>query len=221
MADDNETDGPEIDEETLNEMREAQDDSTGLSPEELFALTTIDKLRKKKVHVEIQDSEGATIQLKDIVQELLNYIKVKTKDQSETNQFIGQIMPLMSQAVVSGLGRMLGIRQTAFYLADPETRYAFINMMCVSFLMLKFVQQKNLVINTYEEEVTDEQIEDLDRKSKANSVAMLGALAGQDPKAILEELKKTGAITDRDLREILGDTNDSVLQSDRKPAPKN
>jgi len=201
MIDDN-GDEIELDDDILNDLENSSPDN--LQPEDLFKMTTINRARHKQVKVEIQDETGATIKLADIIQELLNYIKVKSSD-TEDNQFMGQIIPLMSQSVASGLGRMIGIRQTAFYLSDDTARYAFIHMMSVAFLMLKFVQQKKLVINTYEEDVTDEEIENMERKSKANSVAMLGALVGQNPREVLETLRNQGSITDQDIRDMLGE----------------
>lgn len=204
-------DGIELDDDEMAELYERHDDD--LMPEDVFKMVMVNKIRKKRVHVELQDAEGDPVQLKDVVQELLNYIKSKLKDEDE-NQFTGQIMPLMSQSVVSGLGRMVGINQTAFYLADDTARFSIINMMCVAFLMLKFVQQKGLTIHTFEEDISDEEIEELERKTKANQIATLGALAGEDPKAILEELRKRGKITDKDLEDMLKENGDKNAKSD-------
>src|SRR5271157_5447878 len=104
----------EMDAEEIADMTESNEQD--LTPEDVFSLVMINKIRKKRVVVEVQDETGATIKLKDIVAELLNYIKAKSSE-SDDNQFMGQIIPLMSQAVASGLGRMIGIRQTAFYLS--------------------------------------------------------------------------------------------------------
>jgi hypothetical protein len=203
-------DGIELDPDELADL--GADNVDDLKPEDVFKMTMVNKPRKKRVIVEIEDADKATVKVEDVVQELLTYIKTKMKEGDE-NQFMGQILPLMSQAVVSGLGRMLGIRMTAFYLSDETSRYAFIQMMCVAFLMLKFVQQKGLTINTYETDVSDEEIEELDRKGHANDAAMLGALAGKDPRAVLEELRKQGKITDSDLRDMLGDKDGEVKKS--------
>jgi len=208
------SDDIELDDDEMAELYEGHNDD--LAPEDVFKMVMINKIRKKRVHVELQDADGDTVQLKDVVQELINYVKTKMKDEDE-NQFTAQIMPLMSQAVVSGLGRMVGINQTAFYLADDTARFSFINMMCVAFLMLKFVQQKGLTIHTFENDVTDEEIAELERKTKANSIATLGALAGEDPKAILEELRKRGKITDEDLKDMLKGNGDKNAESDLNP----
>ena len=203
-----EFDEMDFDEEEMETLYEDTDD---LDPEDLFSMVTINRVRKKKVRVELEDETGDTVQLKDVITELLAYIKDKMEDE-EGNQFTEQILPLMAQSVVSGLGRMIGIRPTAFYLSQPVARTAIINMMAVALYLLKFVQQKNLVINTFEEDVSEEEIDELDRRIKAESMATLAAFAGEDPRAVLKELREQGHLTDDDLKDILnedGDDDDS------------
>jgi len=194
-------DGMELDEDELESLSEDSGDG-GMDPEDVFKMVLINKIRKKRTYVELKDAQDDQIQLRDVVSELLSYIKDKLASE-EGNQFTEQIMPLMAQSVVSGLGRMVGIKTTAFLLANDMTRYSIINMMCVSFLMLKFVQQKGLIIHTYEEDVTDEEIAEIERKSSANKTATLAALAGEDPRAVLREMKEQGLITQSDLNDIL------------------
>jgi hypothetical protein len=202
MSDDNEM---ELDDDELESLHEGME--SDLDPEDVFKMVLINKIRKKRTHVELQDASGDQVQLKDVITELLAYIKEKLQDE-DGNQFTEQIMPLMAQGVVSGLGRMVGIHNTAFMLANDTTRYSLINMMCVSFLLLKFVQQKGLVIHTYEEDVSDEEIAAVERKSEANKTATLAALAGEDPRAVLREMKERGLITETDLTDILKDNGD-------------
>ena len=117
-------------------------------------------------------------------------------------------MPLMAQSVVSGLGRMLGIQHTAFYLANETSRIALINMMAIAFLLLKYIQQNELTIQTFEEEIAEEEIEEIERKASASSTATMGALLGIDPKTILENLVEKGEITQEDLDSILNGNED-------------
>jgi hypothetical protein len=200
-----EFDEMDFDEDEMEAMCDQDGDS--LEPEDLFGMVTINRVRKKRVHVELEDDSGDTVLLKDVISELLAYIKDKMEDE-DGNQFTEQILPLMAQSVVSGLGRMIGIRGTAFYLSQPVARTAIINMMAVALYLLKFVQQKGLVINTFEEDVTDEEIEELDRRTKANSAATLAALAGEDPRAVLRSLREQGHLTDDDLKDILNEQGD-------------
>jgi hypothetical protein len=186
-----------------DELRDLYEESTdSITPEEVFTMVTLNKIRKVTVKVELRDESDDVVSLPDTIEGILNYIKEKTDDE-ENNQLTEQILPLISQSVVSGLGRMLGIRQTALMLAHDITKYGIINMMCVSLLLLKFVQNNNLKIYTYEEPVSDEEIEEIERKSRASGAAMIGMMTGMDPREILEQLVEEGELTQEDLEDIL------------------
>lgn len=206
------------DEEELEELYTGGEDH--VEPEDLFSMVMINKKRKVKTTVELRDADGDTIELKDVIQQLLQYSRDKMEDKSG-NQFNEQIMPLMAQSVVSGLGRMIGIRATAFHLSNELTRAAFVQMMAIGLLILKFIQKEELKIYTYEEPVTDEEIEDIHRKSKANSVATLASLAGANPREVLEELRAQGHITDDDLQDILNGEGDEDEEEDDKGGSSN
>jgi len=185
-----------------DEIEQLFEDEEAMSPEEVFKMVMINKVKGTTVHVELYDEDEDKVELSEVIEQLLSYIEEKLEDK-EANQFVDQIMPLMAQSVVSGLGRMLGIRHTAFFLANETSRVALVNMMSMAFLLLKFVQQKKLVIQTFEEEISEEEIEDIQRKAKAGSAATMGALLGMDPKEILENLVEQGEISQEDLTSIL------------------
>ncbi|MAG39563.1 hypothetical protein CMI41_01165 [Candidatus Pacearchaeota archaeon] len=185
-----------------DEIQDLFEDEESMTPEDVFKMVMINKVKGTTVHVELYDQDEDKVELSEVIEELLNYIEKKLSD-DEANQFVDQIMPLMAQSVVSGLGRMLGIRHTAFFLANETSRVALVNMMSIAFLLLKFVQQKNLTIQTFEKEISEEEIEDIERKAKAGSAATMGALLGMDPKEILENLVEQGEISQDDLEAIL------------------
>ncbi len=114
----------------------------------------------------------------------------------------------MSQALVSGLGRLLGNRATAFFISNPNTRMALIYMMMVSFTLYKVVQTKGLKVITEIEDVSEEEIEEIERKSHASSVASMAALGGVDPREILSQMVEHGDLTQQDLRDLLGSEPD-------------
>ena len=194
-----------FDDDELEEMHEGSGEE--LDPEDVFKTVMINKIKKTRVRVELEDKEGDTIPLRDVIQQLLGYIKDQTADNAE-NQFSEQIMPLMAHSVVSGLGRMIGIRATAFYLANDTTKMSLIYMMCLGLLLLKFVQQKDLTIVTHEEDISDEEIEEIERRMEANKAATIASMIGEDPRAVLETLRQQGHITDEDLEDLLGGSDD-------------
>lgn len=188
-----------FDESELAEL--AGDDPETLTPEDVFSMVMLNKTKGTKVKVELRDKEGDLVELPAVVQQLLDYIDNKLQD-TEGNQFADQIMPLMSSAILSTLGRTVGIKATAFYLAEDTTRMALIWSMCVAFLLLKYVQKHELTINTIEEKVSEEEIESFERKAKANNIATISELMGMDSQEVLKELVNQGKITEDDLSEL-------------------
>lgn len=188
--------------EFLEDQAESMADPDELTPEDVFTMTLLNKAKGTKVMVELEDADGDSIELSAVIEGLIDYVKDRLKDEDDSD-FTTQIVPLMSQAVVSGLGRMIGIRPTAFYLANEGTRHSIIYMMCVGLLLLKYVQEHNLLIHTIEEEVSEEEIDEIMRKSRASSVATFSTMAGMDPTEVLQEMVEKGQITESDLQDLL------------------
>lgn len=183
------------------------EEESELTPEEIFKMVMINRVKGTTVHVKLFDKDQDEILLSDIIENLLSYIQ-KQLSKEDSNQYTDQIMPLMAQTVVSGLGRYLGINHTAFFLADKTLRMSLINMMSISFLLLKYVQQKEIVIQTFEEEISEEEIEEIERKAKAGDVATVGAFLGMDPKEILKDLFEKGEISQTDLDSFFDNEED-------------
>lgn len=198
----------DLDEDELEELYEDAHDPDDLTPEEVFSMVMLNKIKKTKVTIQLEDKDGDVVSLADVVEGLIGYVKDKLQA-DEDNDFTAQIMPMMAQSLVSGLGRMIGIRGTAFYLAQEGTRHAMIYMMCVGFLLLKYVQEHNLLIHTYEEPVSDEEIEEIERKSKASSVATMGSMMGMDPRQILQHMVDQGQLSETDLEDLLHRTQET------------
>lgn len=181
---------------------EGQDNGEQMTPEEVFSLVMINKKRMVKTRIELKDEQGEVIPLHEVVADLLAFMKTKL-EASEESQLADQIYPMMGQVLVSGLGRLIGIPLTGFYLASDLAKTSFMHMMSVSFLMLKYVQEKKLTIIAVEEPVEAEELASVERKSKANSLAMMGAMSGMSYKDILKELVDKGELTQEDLQTML------------------
>lgn len=199
-----------FDQDELAEAYGDQSPTDGMTPEEVFSMVMINKKRLVKTKIELRDEHGETIQLHEVIADLLEYMKDKMKA-DEVNQMADQIFPMMGQALVSGLGRLIGNDATAYYLANEVSRISFIQMMCLSFLLLKYVQEKKLTLFAIDEPVTEEEVESVQRRSKANSLAMMGHMMGMSYKDILKELVDKGELTENDLSDILNEkkTDDS------------
>lgn len=166
--------------------------------DQLFKLVTIDRTRKVKTLVQLKDAEGDEIPVKETVEKLTEYITDKLKDEGD-NSCKTQIFPLMGQAVTSGLVKYAGVSWASYFLADEPTRGALMQMMCMSFYLLKWIQQKGIKIYTVEEPLTDEEIEMYDRCSRASDITMKYTMAGGDPKKALREMLKRGMLKESDL----------------------
>lgn len=206
-----------FDEEELQEAYggEGNDFGDTMSPEEVFSMVMINKKRLVKTQIELRDEHNESIPLHEVIADLLDYMKDKLKAE-EVNQMADQIFPMMGQALVSGLGRLIGNSATAYYLANEVSRLSFIQMMCLSFLLLKYVQERKLTIYAIDEPVTEDEVQSVQRKSKANSLAMMGHMMGMSYKDILKELVDKGELTDEDLTDILNQKK----SNDPEPDPE-
>lgn len=194
------SDWDDMDMDDLEEMYEDQEEIT---PEDVFQMTTINRLKKTKLTVELRDDEDDVILIPEIVDELINYMKDKLQNGEETSQFTGQIMPLMSQSLVSGLGRLLGIRTTGALLHNEVIRYSLVHMMSMSMLLLKFIQDKDLKIFTYEEEATQEELDIIEEKFERTKVEAVEAITGVTPVELIKEAMNRGMISKKDLEKML------------------
>jgi hypothetical protein len=195
-------DGPELDEDDIQQLLEDSEDQ--LTPENFFGLTLLNTCKNKRVWVQLEDKDGDQIELGDMVNELISYVENKLDDPTKSNQLLDQIMPLMTQIVSSALGRMYGLNNAAFLLLNENIRIAIIHMMMVSFVLYKVVQVKNLKISTTEEEVSDEEIAEARRQSRAHSMVGMNSMLGVDPKETLQSMLNNGEITEADLSDLLG-----------------
>ena len=179
-----------------------QEDPDILTPEEAFKMVTINHKKGPTVKVELEDKNGEPISLGDVVEDLLEYMNEKNKENDGDNQFMNQILPLVAQGSISTIGRTAGLQNTAIYLSNPVLRGSFISAMAVGFLLLKYVQQNNLTIKTYEEKLSEEEIEALIKKTQLSSAATIAALSGLNPNEFLEMLVEKGMIDKEDVKNL-------------------
>jgi hypothetical protein len=206
------SDDPIMDEEEIQEMMEDMDPDA-MKVEDLFTMVLLNKRNRTKVSVSLEDGDGDTIKTEELIEELVNYLKDKFDDE-EGNQIVDQILPLMSQTLISGLGRLVGIPQTAFLISNPSVRMSLLYMMVIAFTLYKTVQVKELKILTEVEDVSEEEIEEIERKSQASSTATMASFMGQDPKEILQQMVERGDITEQDLEDLLGSESKSDEKDD-------
>jgi hypothetical protein len=178
-------------------------DASTLTPEDIFSMVLLNQKRKIKVTAELRDKDGNSVPLAEVITDLIQYINDKV-GQDEDNNFNSQIYPLMAQAMASTLSRIVGIGPTGFYIAQNQTRTAFIYSMCVAFMLLKYVQQHGLTIHTTEEQVDEEEIESINRKSRANEIITMASFMGLSYKQVIKLLMKKGQLSEAEAEEMLG-----------------
>lgn len=192
----------DFDEEDLEDLTEDHPSLDSLSPEEIIQVATVDKVRKVRITAEIRDEDGNVTPLHEIIEELLGYIKRKIES-DDTNNFKEQIAPLMNQTLASGLPRLIGIGPACFYITNESARVSISIMMSLSLLLLKYIQEQKLTIFTVEEPLTDEEMESLQKRSDASSIATMGYAMGMTHKQIMETLLENDMVTREDLEDML------------------
>jgi hypothetical protein len=169
-----------------------------VSKEDLYSLVMIDKIRKVKTIITLKDSEGDEIPVRETAEKLVEYIADKVKDE-EGNACKQQVMPLMSQAMVAGMIKMMGMNDTQILLCDAVTRNGLMYMMTMSFYLLKWIQQKNIKIFSEEFSLSDNEMAEIERVSFANDTAMKYARACGDPRDAIRIMLEKGLIKREDL----------------------
>jgi hypothetical protein len=174
--------------------------------EDVIKLVTVDRVRRKQIEVKIVDKDGDEVPFKDIVKQVMSYLKDKTSEdaQHEGNQILNQIVPLVHQSMVVALPALMGTGNATAILAFDNIRFPMSMMMLLSFSLLKLIQQKEFKIVTIETDLSDEEWDKMQRFHKVTSAAMLGALSGVSPKEIVKEMMKKGYISQEEVDELTG-----------------
>jgi hypothetical protein len=171
------------------------------SVDELFQITMIDRVRKCKVEICLKDKDGDEVPVRETIEKLTEYVLDKVKD-TEGNQCKQQIMPLMGQAMVGGLSKILGLQMTALMLSQDHTRYSLMHMMTVGFYLLQWLKKKEIKIHTTETPLSDDDLAMYDRINSANSAATAAGFMGQDPREVIKSWLKAGKLSQSDLKEM-------------------
>ena len=169
-----------------------------VSAEDLYSLVMIDKIRKVKTLITLRDSEGDEIPIRETTEKLVEFISDKVKDE-EANSCKQQVMPLMSQAMVTGMIKLLGMQNTQLLLCDSTTRNGLMYMMTMSFYLLKWIQQKNIKIFSEEFSLSDDELASIERISFANDMTVKYAVSGGDPRDAIRKMIQKGLLKKEDL----------------------
>ena len=172
--------------------------------DELFRIVMIDKPRKVKVNIQLRDKDGDEIPVRETIEKLSEWVsdKLKLNDNNNNNQCRNQIFPLMSNAVVGALIKLLGPAYSTFLLSHESVRYSLIHAMVIGFYLLKWMQKKDIKIFTHDEPVTEEDIEMYDRISKANDTSIQAMAAGVNPQEVIKKLVQSGKLKAQDLEQM-------------------
>ena len=167
-------------------------------PKEWCNVIAIDRVRKVRMDAELRDSNDKSIDINETVESITSYIQdqMKADDQNIIQQ---QVFPVMAKAAVTALSESVGQYNAGLMISQEMFRSALTSCMMSAFLLMQFVKKNDLKIYTSEEELTDEEIESLNRVNKASSIAALGSQLGANPRDIIRELLSTGQLTQEDL----------------------
>ena len=169
--------------------------------EELLQLCLIDKKRKVRIHIQLEDKDGDVIEILDTIRALSNWV-VKQLADKPAGACSRQVVPLMGQAIVGALSATLQPSGTALLLLNEDIRFSLIHIMSVGYYLFRFLDKKGIKIKTIEYPITDEEIEQITKATEIDSKFARALMQGSSPKDILENLKEQGLITDEDLRAL-------------------
>jgi hypothetical protein len=172
-------------------------------------VATIDIKRKKKINIRLEDEDGGSIDMQETIDNINRYITDQLTLETD-NKLRDEVYPLITQVCMGGVTYAMGSQQAAAFVVSQEIlRYGLGHQMLLSFYFLKFIQKNNIKVITEETDVTDEEIERLLRVSKAAGTATLAAMMGMPPKEIIQELLKSGQITQDDIKSFdMGENSD-------------
>lgn len=175
--------------------------------EDFFNIVTIDKKRKKRITIRLEDADGDEVPIKEAVEKLTDYVieKASNQDDDDNNHVINKLAPLVGHALVCGLPKVIGDNLTIMMLSMEHYRHSMSMMMLLSFVLIKWVQDKKLKIVTMEEDISDEDLEKQEKIHKANSAAMISAMLGMTPEEAIKEIAKSG---DVNLDDVLDDKDE-------------
>jgi len=167
-------------------------------------LSFIDKKNWTRVSVSIQDKEGNKFQVAEIVGNLVNYIRKEIE--KEKSAVVNQVYPIMTQMMYPIL-LSIGNEAYANLLLNGELiKNTILDSMTVSFLLLKYLQQKELLIVTTTEKLMDSEIQIIKNHSEEVSQASpLTQLLGVSPQELLYSLIQSGQLSNSDINQIMKD----------------
>jgi len=171
------------------------------SVDELFRVVAMDRKRKVKFEVDLRDEDGEQLNINELVESLTEYVTDQMKSDKE-NVTQQQIFPLMAQAVVAGMTKLMGPYLSTLMLSQEGSRYGLVYMTIMGFYLLKFIQKHDIKIFSTESAVSDEELAMYDRVGAASSMATMASHLGADPKEVIRELLKSGQLQRDDLEKL-------------------
>lgn len=198
-----------------------------VNTEELVQMILLNKKRKVRIKVELRDEANEVVPLKKICTELLGYVNEKFEDEDMNNNFVTQVYPLLANMLSTSLAGSLDANLAAAVLTNNLIKDSFMMTMSLSFLLLQYIKQNNLSINTIEEPLSDEQIEQWDTRALISAIAGKATMLGIPFKTAIATVWKQGLLTldqasqafgyptnDEELNELAGTTTDEADNDD-------
>jgi hypothetical protein len=182
---------------------------------------TIDIIRKKKITVRIIDSDGDEVDFKEMIDNLNRYI-TDNMEAEEANLLRDQYAPLTTQLFMSGILYAAGDpRSAAFIASQPDMRVVFTHLMLLSTYFIKLIQKNELQVVTEEIDISDEEIDKINRVNYANQLTAMGSMMGANPREMIKAMIKEGYLQKSDLSQALAEELDNVQEDSETQDNKN
>ncbi len=168
----------------------------------------IDYVNKKRIWIELQDQEGNSIDLKETTETILQWISDKMKKEAGLTKTLTEIFPLAAQLLAGGIEKSAGYHNALFILSNQTIRYTVLQQMMLMHYFEKFIAKNNLKILSMSEPITEEDIQQLLRVDKANSVTAMSSMMGINPKDAVKMMYDSGNLTEEDIKLMEFDIED-------------
>lgn len=188
---------------------------SGQKTEDIFQVSTINKNRKVAITASLKDENGNVIEIKEVIEKLLQYMEDNLSTDAKNNGLLDQILPVMAAVVGNAIPKLAGPELSASLFSHPGLRHTITCLPILGFLLLKFIQQHKLKIYTVETNLSNEELQRVQDMDTIASASIRAILAGINPQVIIEELRRQGILTDEALSHITTTNNE---ESDPKTA---
>jgi len=179
----------------------------------------IDVDRMKKISSGFIDPQENETTIEEAYKEIHDWCGEQMQG-DERNTCKDHAYPFLASMTTEIVRKIFGDEGAAVILAsNPFVRVLMVHSIMAGFYSYHMMNQRNFQFNTVEEEITEQQLHDIQMAQGIVEATLTAIMAGQDPGEVFRYLYKSGQLTDEDvenygLEELVAD----VEQDEPEPS---